>query len=666
MKLRNLNALNTLYAFSFIKNYFYGPMEECKLQENGSTNKETLNDTDCFNTFSNKMLITKYSSLDDSTPVIISLIQKLPSSKTNKLIKIILSLTNYKIEEVQKLTLDRHRKIRFVSTQVIYKYILHNYKSNNFTEINILFKNTFLKRYKDVDPAIRAISYTFLINFVKLNPKLFNKHKLLVKQGLRDRNDIVRKAIISEIRLVNLDIENSLILDICKYDKNKIIRIESYKLIFENYLEDKMIDESDILESLKINEGDEKIDNKDFNILLQKVFIKMLENNFIDMIHKIYQNCQEYLNLVDINESFICDCPQNCYLKILEIKKTSLKVSDLYEIYKNNLNSLDSITILLSYADIDNTEVFIRFLDDLFKNITVKKDIAYFENLCQFFKNIENDYKSIIENILNRINNDIEYRYVIIKYFDISDFITDDDYLETRIYKSLWDILNENYYKLKKLSDDQKYKNKKEVCNLLLMIKDKLKKNVNQSYIQDAPFDNLSSLNILYFDLVRIIKNLLDDPILLYHIYKFNEEGILEDQIYYLYRHVDNSSTFSDMFSRSHNKKNLVRSYFRYIVHLSEEDTDRDILILEIGKLINFKYRDTSDGFYFKNIKNVIEIVRSCEVYKYLELFVSKLNVNECIVLENICEDSKFKQSLVKKIDKTKVFKSSEDNVTYL
>ena len=644
-------------------------MSNTEINENCSVNDEnpveikldeaTKRDLDSFNALNQKMFIAKYASLEDSTASIITLVKNIPSNKADKLIRYILKLTNFDIFEIEKLTLEKSRSFRQISTRIIYAYIISKYKEGITNNINILFKNTFLRRYKDVDPVIRAYSYEFLINFISLDQKLFNKHKGMLLYAIKDKQDIVRKSIISTMRSKNIFIKNLPLIELAKGDKNKNIRLEICKFILEQFLNDNY-DEDTICDILKFNGGSEKFTNKEFQQLLCRSFKKMSQSDAIGAIHKFYTNCKDYLESLEI-EYFECDCTKNCYLQILELQKKSLKISELFEFYKNNLNDLDSIIGLLNFSDIDNTEIFIKFIDEIIKNIRHNNDMKQFDKLCEFFKKCECDYKSIIENAINTVINIRDFRNVIIKYFDIEDFVRETDYLETQIYKNLWDIVNEEYTKLTKLTERQyDIFCAKDLCNLILYIHSQIKDSaINIDDLSSVCCDKKTALRVLYCDLIKIID--LDNSELLPFLYKFNEEGILEEQMYLIYKHIKDVKEFSDIFSVSKNKINYVVSFFKFLNVFDGKDF---VDILSIAKIINLKFKDNEKRVIFKNIKNFIE---SSTNYICLNIFINKLNINECIVLESICKDSKFKDLLNKRINKTKgLYTTSETKVTYL
>jgi len=284
-----------------------------------------------------------------------------------------------------------------------------------------------------------------------------------------------------------------------------------------------------------------------------------------------------------------------------------------------------------------------------------------FDKLCEFFKKCECDYKSIIENAINTVINIRDFRNVIIKYFDIEDFVRETDYLETQIYKNLWDIVNEEYTKLTKLTERQyDIFCAKDLCNLILYIHSQIKDSaINIDDLSSVCCDKKTALRVLYCDLIKIID--LDNSELLPFLYKFNEEGILEEQMYLIYKHIKDVKEFSDIFSVSKNKINYVVSFFKFLNVFDGKDF---VDILSIAKIINLKFKDNEKRVIFKNIKNFIE---SSTNYICLDIFINKLNINECIVLESICKDSKFKDLLNKRINKTKgLYTTSETKVTYL
>ncbi|WUR03989.1 cohesin subunit [Vairimorpha necatrix] len=636
---------------------------------NQNSNQEEK-DLDFFNNSSPKLFLAKIASLEDSTSFLISLIKNISISKTDKLIKYFLKLSNFDISEISNLTLNKNRLFRQISTRFVYKFIISRYKDNDTNKINDLFKNVFLKRYKDIDPIIRSHSYEFLVDFISLNIKMFNKHKSLLIKALNDKQDIVRKSIISSMRHKRLFINEECLINLSKFDRNKNIRIETIKLICEFIKEDKIRPEV-IFDILKCNSGTDKLENKDLNKFLKDLFINLLKINKFETIHKFIEFCSDYFDILDV-EYFECDCEINCYFKIIEKQKKSFKLTDLYYFYKNNINSLKSIMGLLIYSEIDNTEIFIKFIDEIILVLEKSKDSEkIFEKICEFFKKIEEDYKSIIENyihkliynnLIDRSNNIIDdkkyFKNIIIKYFDIKEHVTDEDFLETQIYKNLWNIINEDYEKILRFNN-KKYDifNKKDLCNILLYLHSQISDTIN-SLEESTCLDKKTGLKILYLDLLDKIN--LDDSDLLDFLYKFNEEKILEDQIYLIYKYIKNEEDFLNLFSVSKNKSNLVKSFFKFLSIFDYKDFP---VILKISKIINMKFKDTEQRLIFNNLKYLVgENEIPC-----LEVFINKLNINECIVLENMCKEGCIKDVLNKKINKCKIFKSTEENtVTYL
>lgn len=744
-----------------------------------SLDKQTTStDIDSFNTYTTKFFISKYASIDDATPVIVNILKFIPINKSTKLSNIVINLSNVDITKLQPFTTNKNRIIRYISTNIMYKYIIHNYKNNNLIYVNEIFTSTFLHRYKDVDPNIRCLSFDFIVNFISLNEKLFNKHLKFVELGLKDKNDMVRKSILAELRKKRIITNKKIIIDLCQFDRNVNIRNEALKVICSYFFKDKIFIEDDVfvvLQNFSVNnyidvkDNNEKYKDKEQNKnitinnnlqnnklknknnsqnkIISNLISFMLEKDFDRILHRIFNTSKNLLEYANIPSNYKCEC--KCFFEIYKIKKINLNITEIFNLIQDNLNYTSMIIEILQYSTIDNIEVFINLLNIIMKYINTNQNLQIFDNFCKYLQSIQDDFQSIIQNILDINIEDIHYRYYIIKYFNISKFITEQDYLETHVFKILWCLL-EDEFNINILNF--KWYDKKELCNLILFIKDKIGE-FDEKYLEDVPNDKISCLNILYHKLIQTCNNtedkqkkfknensdcnlvnitenieskntiikinyssknsqnkdltdknleynektidlnnslensyndilnnekpkklllnekfkniitnsvdFLDDKDLFLYIYKFNEENIFEDKIYFLYKYIENIEIYMELYSKSKNKKNLAYSFFKWIC----EEYNNSKLYLEIGKFINSKYKDVESGFYFKNIKYVLEKNNNIVFYNLLEIFINKLNINECIVIENIVKASKFKNTLVKRIGKNK---SLEEKITYL
>ncbi|KAF7683329.1 Cohesin subunit psc3 [Astathelohania contejeani] len=585
-------------------------------------------------------------------------------------------------------------------------------------EINDLYEGVFKPRKFDIDHNIRSMCIEYLYEWIRINPKLFYKQDQLEHIGLSlsDKHEVVRrKAIRLCNKIITLRVNISplqiffekfkhRIIEISLYDKSHTLRNESKNLCM-NLFDKSFINKSDLYEILKDIQPTSK--NEQSN-LIKKVLKKILyeTNNFIYTFHEIFVSTNNYIisltpvenkqiiELVDFvwkfyKENEICNCKDNqktCYLKILssicipeDIESTIIdKIYALLITLKDDpkfINEVIQIFLKMTiYREIpDLTREIVEKLEHL---IILYKNIEMTGYIMKFYKKIDQDYSSLVKISINNLIKDGENTIFrdslliqIIQNFDISSSIKESDCTLLKCYSVLWCIINKDFSTLENI----KFEDLKDfdlVCDFVVFFKEKV-----DSFGIKEPIrycvDYGSAFRFIYDRLVEIIKYRLEECVIkekkdkemdmtkkehLFSFIKLFKNNILDEYLWGIIDVWDDKLTdqFVIEYFTKANKEFLVNQYFKFLRN-KKKNKNKELIKIITGRIKN-------SNLIFKNVFDLLKegvLSSNDNVDEYFNGFSNSMSENECIVLENLVPNGKFKDSLKKKIKRNAEFRTS-------
>ncbi|KAF9764690.1 Cohesin subunit scc-3 [Nosema granulosis] len=421
-----------------------------------------------------------------------------------------------------------------------------------------------------------------------------------------------------------------------------------------------------------------------------------------------------------------CGEESNCYLKIIRLEK--IKASQalcLFEAFKDEIKNIEIITEIVQEIPLESfkeeVEATIRLIELYFSygfsnrhklkdSPSIKKILEGFFALMKF---LEVEFQSTVNIFIEQAQKDLFLRFFCVRFFDLSKFVEDEDFAETKLFASLWSTINKDYHFVDtmKLS---KHVDLREVCELLLFINSK---GGGMEY-EEVCYDTETSLRRIFTKTKAYVKeniNLLVNQESISYFLRFNEENVLTETVHLLFE-VIQADTLKVVISKLKNRTNLVEEFFVYLdtdnkpdssinissimncttnilsnigesllseteknlegknrggCNIVDKGTDKGTVgknLVEISKILGGKSKALKDGVVFKALKNIVEKKRVDLLDSVCVNFVSHLNANECIVLDSKLDACKLKNLLSKKIRGPVENLSSvmSENTTYL
>lgn len=570
--------------------------------------------------FTPDMIIENLSKKDECTEDLKELIKQVQPNapKLKKLSKIFTSLTNCDHTSISEITKSKNRSIRLVSTFLIFSKMCDWCKNGqDYETVSNLYREVFLVRYRDVDPNIRALCAEFIADWITISPTVFCTNTYLKYLGLyiNDKSDNVRKkALASLIKLVEkkLDVEETIeknikrIVEISIMDKNSHIREEAQNLILISF-NYSFITKEFVYQTLKGSREKTK-DEKLLNLTLWNILkygneggnlktYKRRNYNFKDEsicgyyeeLHELYTETsseiirrlifdrQDLDHLVQFTiqtheETEGCCEKKKCYLEILSALKIE-EVGQALRLFDNFKDSVRDVEIIFKMIndlnsfknEVENT---IRLVESLFDFVYSYRSRNEARNsLDHFFlilKSLEADFQSTVNIFIEQAQRDIHLKFYAIRSFDLSSFVIEEDYVETKIFASLWGTINKDYHFVENLNLFQ-HLDLREVCELLFFINSKLG-GCCEDY-KDVCYDPESSLKSIHTKIRIYLKENITDlvkPENVLYFFRFNEENVMGELVHLIFFFID-PSTLINLFGKSKNKSNLVEEYFVFL-----------------------------------------------------------------------------------------------------
>lgn len=151
-------------------------------------------------------VIALLEKMPDATADIVALIKATPHAGISKLRQVFQAVDNYDMDAVCGLTQSANRAHRYTATHLVLSKIKALCKRKaRFDQIESMYDNVFVLRFRDVDPLIRGMAVQFVAEWIAESPVLHKMDYLrYLGWALNDRNDSVRKRAVRSLARVAL------------------------------------------------------------------------------------------------------------------------------------------------------------------------------------------------------------------------------------------------------------------------------------------------------------------------------------------------------------------------------------------------------------------------------------------------------------------------------
>lgn len=461
-------------------------------------------------------------------------IQNLPPISQKNITKLLLLIEN--IEDIIPLTREHDRNTRFISTVIclLKIKILLMKKSKDHDLIFTLFDEVFILRYKDVDANIRMICVENLTEYIYLNDIFRTKeYGKYLGWALEDKNDGVKKKAIKGclkiLEIIKCDTKtknklnektNKELIEIFKIYKNKVIllcegnksgRIKqlSVTLLMKMYKQS-LCDKEELFKVIN------NFSEKEINSLFEDI---KKENGLFSAVKEIYEYGHEIICKINLNENEIKEIIKIFlekedidFLSILAliVKPEHNVINELTSIikqFKENKDNLiliyqplitiDTQFILMEHEELVDLTIFI---------ISNYNDITLLSRAFMFLKKVESIFSSKIVFFLENIKYSENRELILhaLRTFDLSECITDDYDIESKILSSFWNMTKGNYFYLENVNLEIKNESDFEVAtNFILYCFENLKQQSALDEKFEFCYDALSGMKFLFDRLVK-------------------------------------------------------------------------------------------------------------------------------------------------------------------
>ncbi|KAM0680350.1 cohesin complex subunit [Glugoides intestinalis] len=644
--------------------------------------------------FSPEKLIKTLQEKEDCTEELLEIVKTTPMHQLKKLSKIFLNVTNFDIERIVELTVSKTRLQRFNSTFLIFSLIKTNYlNAKMIDQVEALFESVYVPRFRDIDPAIRAMCVQFLCEWTCNSSALRNTAYLkYIGWALNDRNDSVRRKSVRTVQLLakfSKEKEGSAVigfiekykerlLEIATNDCNQNIQKECCKSVLSIYLKNNAL--FSLEEILAVLSNSDSCSETKYQVL-KKICPEGIWD--LDALHRIIAKSNAVifknlklsdsdfssfvLNIVEFvrNRSTCCNSGLLCFLSILKVLNFTadpLCFVDLLDAVKDS-----AINTRLVVSALSSVSSYSLFPTSTFKILDYLRKLAltnnyFIEEFVLLLKKIEDLYSLQVETIILDLKP--LYPYPTIKYFDISDVVTPDSLQIVKCYAALWMILKEEYSWISSLDfDSPSLLNQPpfaylEIVDFAIFFHSKMSTVFPHV---SPPVDPSTCARLLFEKLIFFIsKNFyFDSEESCIRLFKLVSIGYLTDFSKVIFEYCPDEDFLKQSISQVKDIKPLVLGYFEY---LEIQKPPKKLYSTELSRLLASKVSKTSTDRYLlipmKKLLPSRDVLDSVLIH-----FVPLLNVNECIVLENLAPKSKFKAMLLRKC---KSAKDVEENVTFI
>lgn len=589
----------------------------------------------------------KHDGFDSFLTLVRACASSLKKSTLGSLVKIMKSIPVDDLA-LTKCTTDPLRNLRYAATFLCYELLKMKIKAKESAEY--LFEEVLIKRYKDVDPNIRSLCVSSLIDTLVLCPALFDaSHFDIFSRSIVDKNEAVRRKSIKALKklmmlknttslkafyLKNLKVVNELSL----FDRSESVRRECANLLFLLYNNDVVKKEAcfkvlhladqrafdSIVDEIKTDlrkssraKNKEPSENVLFPISTLHELLDINEKS-LSLLKFTQENLNEFIERImgDLSCDTSCKKGFSCKLKILSVialPNTPLKyfIEMLEMVKENPLN----ISLVLATLMRLNLKAEYEETDEIMK-------ITYNLN-----KNFKNRFLDTFLKLLKQINGAISSYYIdlilnestcvdVAKYFDIS-------YFECRnvlfqCYSFLWRAINKDFRDVH--LEGGFNEDLEALFNFLIFFKEKA----------NEPSGIKSSIAVFYNKLEEYVREYLRKKKLssreLDELHKLVKRGILPDTAY--------------LFKKDIIKERCLEEFFGKLLETRKLDKT-------LAKKVSKETKGCSAFDYLKSCAGN-------ELEEVLEYFVSGLSQNEAIYLENKCRTKKVKSQLLRKINTKK------------
>lgn len=660
--------------------------------------------------FSPEKIIKTLQEKDDCSDDLAEIIKTTQSLQLKKLANIFLKVQNFEIERIIELTVSKTRMHRFNSTFLVLSLIKSNYLNSKMLDrIEILFQSVFVSRFRDVDPSIRAMCVQFLSEWIYASSALRSMDYLkYIGWALNDRNDSVRKKAVKLFLKISKfckpkaspgDIANpvekfvekykSRLVEIALHDCNSNIQKECCKAILSIFLKNEQIFTSE--EILSVISSDDACSDLKF-LVLKKLCPEGIWE--LEGLHGILTQTKSHvfknLKLSDSDtESFIlnicefiksrstcCENDHVCFLDILAVMNFNIDPAiflDLLEVVKDSSKNIglviQALCAVSSFSSFPgSTFKILEYLRKL-----VEHNDSFIDKFAELLKKLEDVYSLQVETIVSELKT--KYLFPLIKFFDISGLVDHSSSPIAKCYAALWKILQEDYEWIKRLEFVSEQKESSmadtkvlgnnadclhstdcflELVDFIVFFHSKLPDN---AYSAAEPVDPSSCSKILFDKLIAFVaKNFyFNNQESCVRLFKLISIGQFTHFSKCLFEHCSEELlvVFVDSLK---DVRPLVCGYFEYLEDQGSKKYP------EISKRLAAKVgKSEKDRYFFNPIRRLVS--RADLLDSVLVSFVPCLNINECIVLENLAPKSKFKTQVLRKC---KSSKGAEENITFI
>jgi len=412
-------------------------------------------------------LIDRFNAMEDCTNALVELIKTTTHKNLSKMCHILEKTNSYSYDPIIELSQCQKRSLRYVTTHILMKLGKDILKNEGLETAMFIFDGVFAVRFRDVDPLIRGMVIQFLGDWILCNKELRNAATVkYLGWALNDKSDGVRRRTLRVFERITKTItEPSLympykkrISEMATSDANGNVRKEAAELAIMLFSKMQVFGNDEVL---AIASSDDRA-TKQKQLLLRQLCPDGIWD--LDAIYSVYckSNAAFFKNLVfdDSNSKEalivnIMECitedkcaDENIYGFIDIIGSVDGGVSirkalPLFELIKSNkrnvlkfIESLESTAGYYSYHE--ETE---RLLEKLYEYASEEPECH--EALCKLLKKLEDDFKITVSETVRSLGQ-ISI-FPAIKYFDLSEFVSERSSTLEKCYSSLWMILNKNY-----------------------------------------------------------------------------------------------------------------------------------------------------------------------------------------------------------------------------
>lgn len=421
-------------------------------------------------------------------------------------------------------------------------------------------------------------------------------------------------------------------------------------------------------------------------------------------VNSLVINMTEFIK----NKSRCCDSDSLCLfgiLNVMEFESDPQVFIDLLEAVKDNGKNIkmavSALSKVSSYSQYPGSTF--RILDHLRK--LIQTEDSFIVEFVELLRKLEEDFSLQVEAIISEIKD--KYTLPVVKYFDISDSIGPDASALIKCYTALWKILKEDYEWIENINfhnDTTSINNTNisninnnniNISNIDYMVENQTNNQSNMKITDsqmisddmielmdfamffhsktdnrppiDKAVDPFSSSKILFEKLISFIsKNFtFDSEEKCIRLFKMISIGQFTYSAKVLFEYCS-EETLKSFIAQSKDIKPLLLGYLEYLqdtrINKKEMNSNGVKNHSELSKQIALKVdRNEKDRQFFTLLKRLVD--RTDLLDTVLINFIVCLNINECIVLENIAPKSKFKSQLLRKC---KISKTEQENITFI